>query len=122
MTKAEYLWEKLIDMLDRDGLLAQQSLRATPAEIAQHIRARTGDSRIDRFVWAYYYPRTFGNELGALSDLDAEALVESYNRRLTKQEKQAMEREKAPIPSVVIAPQDACRICGTRPIGMEGLK
>ena len=115
----KFLWENLLDRLEREGLLFHQSMKATPAEIAKHVRAKTGDNRVHRFVWSYYYPRTFGNEAGALSDLDAEALVESYNRPLTKQERTTMEQERKPASEVAPQPKNACRICGVRATMVE---
>lgn len=114
MTKAEMLWERLLDLLDQEGLLFHQAIQSTPAEIANHVRSKTGDTRIHRFVWSYYYPRTFGNMGGSLTDLDAEALVDSYNRPLTKQERLALERENKPVTKNFEPPMDACRICGKR--------
>jgi hypothetical protein len=117
MNPVERMWQQLVDRLNRAGSLSLHSSQATPAEIAGDVTAKTGDSRVSRFVWGYYYPRIFGNEAGTMTDLEAEALVHSFNRPIRS------DRTAPPSSSHLIGRDEAarCRICGKRNAEGEGL-
>ena len=83
MTEFETLWNRLLEHLDREGLLSIQAAKLTPAEIARHVFLRTGDQRVQKFVWGYYYPLTYGNVPGALSSKKARAIVASFEKTST---------------------------------------
>jgi len=113
LTKHEQLWQQLLEHLDREGLLAIHLVALTPAEIARQVAASTGDPRVHRFVWAYYYPRSYGNEKGSMSDKQARALVASFDKPRPADSKPIADSGVPPlvIPKVV---QPNCVVCGTR--------
>lgn len=80
MKEHETLWLRLLDRLDDAGLLSLRSASETPAEIGREIERRTGDNRVDLFVWRYYYPKAFGNETGLMTDREAGILIDSFKR------------------------------------------
>jgi hypothetical protein len=74
------LWRELQDLLRERGVLTFQFDSCTPSEIAGAIARESGDPRVQRFVWEYYYPRCYGDMEGNLSDAEARSLVESYRK------------------------------------------
>ncbi len=113
LTEHEILWEKLLDLIDRQGILSLRSLKATPGEIARHVRSGTGDNRVHRFVWGYYYPRAFGKEQGSMTENEAKAIIESFNRPLSRVERAVLTTSPEAEPLVRL--KTTCQICGTRP-------
>jgi hypothetical protein len=111
MTEARSLWNRLLDRLDDAGLLTLRFSTETPAEVAKHIQRRTGDDRVLRFVWRYYYPQIFGGEPGTMTDREAGILIESFKKPPI---------DHAPL---VAAPADKkgekpplCAYCGENPV------
>jgi hypothetical protein len=90
----------------------------TPAEIARIVQLKTDDVRVSRFVWGYYYPRVFGEEIGTMSDAEAEALVQSFHgyRR----------PEQVATAAKFVASDEAkaraCEVCGRRKTISEAVR
>jgi hypothetical protein len=110
MTLYQLLWQRVVDRLDTQGFLTAQSAHSTPAEIAREITGKSGDNRVHRFVWFYYYPRAFGNEAGSMSDADAEALVASLAKAPSQRDLAPIDREFR----VAGVDRIPCRLCGKR--------
>lgn len=115
MTKVQSLWNLLLDRLDDAGLLTFRVATETPAEIGKEILRKTGDDRVLRFVWHYYYPKIFGSESGVMTDREASELIESF-------------RNPPKVDPVQFAVQDGklrrdtplCPFCGTNPVEAGG--
>jgi len=102
----ELLWQELRAILHARGQLPFQHDVLTPGEIANAIGRGSGDSRVHRFVWEYYYPQRYGKSAGSMSDADATALIESLR-----------ERPDPPKEQVKAAPHTAtCGICQRQPV------
>ena len=111
MNEAQSLWNRLLDRLDDAGLLSLSFGTETPAEIANEIKRRTGDDRVLRFVWHYYYPKVFGNDPGSMSDRDAGILIESFRKPLKP--------EPPKLSDELDAARPTCAYCGKNPIEGE---
>ena len=103
----ESLWRELVGVLHGRGELPLQHDLFTPGEIAQTVCRASGDPRVQRFVWEYYYPRRYGQIAGSLSDAEAAALIASLRRNPNPAEAVAIEAAPA-------APK--CDICRKQPV------
>jgi hypothetical protein len=102
----ESLWQELRAILRSRGQLPFQHDVLTPGEIADAIGRGSGDSRVHRFVWEYYYPQRYGKAAGSMSDAQAAALIESLRQR-----------PDPPKDQVKAAPHEAtCGICQRQPV------
>jgi hypothetical protein len=70
----EALWLRAVHAADALGLLPANRARLTPAELAAEV-ARRGENRLVRLVHGWYYPMSYGNIRGPLSDEEAARLV-----------------------------------------------
>ncbi|HEV8377996.1 MAG TPA: hypothetical protein VGQ99_23510 [Tepidisphaeraceae bacterium] len=77
----ESLWQELRKILHARGQLPFRHDVLTPGEIADTIGRGSGDSRVHRFVWEYYYPQRYGKAAGTMSDAEAQALIDSLRER-----------------------------------------
>jgi hypothetical protein len=94
------LWTRLLAGLRERELIPWDAAALTPAEIAFHVREKTGDACVERFVWDYYYPAAYGRCDGRMSEAEAQRIVRSF-------EKQAA--EPAASPPTAGAPCCLCR-------------
>jgi len=77
----ESLWRELRTILHARGQLPFGHDVLTPGEIADVIGRGSGDPRVRRFVWEYYYPQRYGKAAGSMSDDEAQALIDSLRQR-----------------------------------------
>jgi len=103
----ESLWRELVEVLHSRGELPLQHDLFTAGEIAKTVSRTSGDPRVQRFVWEYYYPRRYGQVDGSLSDEAAAALVESLRRHPNP-------TEAAPVEQAPAGPK--CEICRKHPV------
>ncbi|MDP1587101.1 MAG: hypothetical protein Q8M07_05130 [Prosthecobacter sp.] len=78
---AEALWTRLLALLREQGRMPLRSEPLTPHEIALHCHETDGDDRVRRFVDGFYYPARFGQTTGSLSEAEARALLDSFEKR-----------------------------------------
>ncbi len=109
--RSELLWQRLLATLLGRGLLPKGELTFTPAEVARHVVNTTGDERVRRFVEGYYYPVSYGQLDGPLSDQEAERLVASLEKRPLKPSARAQSAPAAPAPK---GAGRTCSICGRK--------
>ena len=103
------LWRELRAILHARGELPLQHEVLTPGEIAAAIGRASGDPRVQRFVWEYYYPRCYGQIDGSLTDAEAAALIQSLRRT-----------PAPPQPAAAAAPDMArCGICRRQPVDVS---
>jgi hypothetical protein len=107
MNEAESLWNRLLDRLDDAGLLTLRFATETPAEIAKQVEQKTGDPRVHKFVWRYYYPKVFGNHAETMTTREAAALIESF-RDFSKLDLTRPVNSASDLP--------ICAYCGVNPI------
>lgn len=108
MAGEPFLWPKLRELLRTRGELPLQHEVMTPGEIANAVQQTSGDRRVQRFVWAYYYPHRYGAEPGELSDDETAALIDSYTARV------AVKPEASA--KTVVPDEERCGICHHRPV------
>jgi hypothetical protein len=77
----EALWQQLRAILHARGQLPFGHEVLTPGEIVNAISRVSGDSRVHRFIWEYYYPQRYGDAAGTMSDAEAAALIDSLRQR-----------------------------------------
>ena len=81
---------------------------------ALHPRSLAGEDRVRSFVHDYYYPHHFGQVAGALSEVEAEALVASFEPGAKAIFPPALNSsDSSPTPSVH---RPLCQICEHRPV------
>jgi hypothetical protein len=81
------LWLRALRAADARGLLPFSRAGLTPAELAAEV-AQRGEDRLVRLVNGWYYPISYGQVRGALSDEEADRLVSE------------LEAEVAPRPAI----------------------
>jgi len=82
----ESMWRELREILHARGQLPFGHDALTPSEIADAIGRGTGDPRVHRFVWEYYYPQRYGKAAGTMSDAEAAALIASLRKSAEPQQ------------------------------------
>jgi len=102
----EALWQELRSILHARGQLPFGHDVLTPGEIANAIGRGSGDSRVHRFVWEYYYPQHYGNAAGSMSDEEAAALIDSLRQRPDPPKDQVKAAPHTP----------TCGICQRQPV------
>jgi hypothetical protein len=102
----EALWQELRSILHARGQLPFGHDVLTPGEIANAIGRGSGDSRVHRFVWEYYYPQHYGKAAGGMSDAEAAALLDSLRQRPDPPKDDAKAAQQVP----------TCGICQRQPV------
>ena len=110
---AEALWLRALQVVGARGLLPAHRSPLTPGELAAEA-ARRGEDRLLELVVGWYYPASYGQTRGVLSDEDAARLVAALESGIAP-------REIAPTPvapPVVEKPRPArrpadCELCGS---------
>jgi len=105
MTALAELWRSLRSLLQTRGELPLNHEVLTPAEIAASVKRSTGDTRVHRFVWDYYYPQYYGG--GGVADVGVSALVDSF---------QNPHNPQADIPRAREPGEHLCGICSRNPV------
>ncbi len=70
----DMLWRRALRAVDTRGLLPASRARFTPRELAIEV-ARRGENRLVRLVDEWYYPASYGDLRGTLSDEEANGIV-----------------------------------------------
>jgi hypothetical protein len=111
----ETLWLRALRAVDARGLLPNRRASLTPREIAAQAALR-GEQRLQQLVEGWYYPRSYGQIHGTLTEeeaggivalLEAETQTETEHLRV---ERTAPVAEPPPKPRVT-----SCDLCG-RPV------
>ena len=119
MRTFESLWDQLLEHLDREGLLPLHIGKFTPAEIGRYVAQKTGDQRVNTFVWGYFYPKQYGNQQGTITEKRAKALVKSFEKPPTEQAFQIVIEPGNAHESIVAKPKQRCTICRKRWASVE---
>ena len=102
------LWLRALHAAGARGLLPVEAAGLTPAELAAEVRGR-GEERLAVLVHGWYYPSSYGQAAGALSDEEALQVVV------------ALEAEVVEVPLARPAPvaqpppprrPQSCELCG----------
>lgn len=113
---AEALWLRALRALTARGVLPGSRLSYTPGELAR-LAADRGEKRLRRLVDAWYYPRSYGRLRGALSDEEAETIVEALEASVglaAVEQVEASPRIAMPEPEPDPPPRfTSCDLCGT---------
>jgi hypothetical protein len=103
--RARKLWQRALKALASAHRLPYEYRTLTPAEIAR----RTGDQRLNRLVYEYYYPAHYGRGAGNLSEEEAAQIVAAIEG--TRHAVAEINREPLPQDK----PQ-MCEVCGRRTV------
>jgi hypothetical protein len=107
------LWSRALRAADARGLLPSRRLSLTPRELATEA-AHRGEDRLTQLVEGWYYPASYGQIRGVLTDEEAGRIVTALEAQ-TEMTKTDNARAQAITPASEYVPKlrvTYCDLCG----------